>query len=335
MTIPVRLEKDGYSVTLEKGALKRAGEIFDLERKVFIVTDSGVPREYALCVAHGAGEYYLETIPAGEGSKNMDTYAHILSDMLSFGMKRGDCVVSVGGGVAGDIAGFAAATYMRGVDFYNVPTTLLAMVDASVGGKTAIDLNGVKNAVGAFYQPKAVLADPEVLSTLDKRQLGAGMAELIKMAVTFDEGLFSRLENEQPEPDGLSELIERAIEIKAEVVEKDEREAGLRRALNFGHTIGHAIESAAGGALLHGECVAMGMLPMCSDKAAARLRAVLEKYSLKTHIPFDAATLEPYIRHDKKACTGGINAVTVENAGSFEMKKMTVEEILSRLGETK
>jgi len=333
--IPVKLDKNSYNITLEYGALERAGEIFDLSRKEFIVTDNGVPEKYAKAIAHRSKECYIETINAGEDSKSIETYAKILSDMLAFNMGRGDCVIAVGGGVVGDIAGFAAATYMRGVDFYNVPTTLLAMVDASVGGKTAVDLNGVKNAVGAFYQPKAVLADPKTLETLNDRQFSEGMAELIKMAVTFDEELFSRIENETVTDSNLGELIGRAIQIKAFVVEKDERDEGLRTALNFGHTIGHAIESAANGALLHGECVAMGMLPMCSEEAGKRLERVLSGYSLRTEIPFDAAVLEPYMRHDKKAANGKINAVIVKNPGSFEMKKLTVEEILSRIGEKK
>ena len=263
--IPMALPgKDGYDIILERGCLRRAGELLDLDRKVFIVTDDGVPAAYAQTVAAACREAAVETLPQGEGSKNMDSFRRILSRMLAFGMTRGDCVAAVGGGVMGDMAGFAAACYMRGIDFYNIPTTVLSQVDSSIGGKTAIDLDGIKNAVGAFYQPRRVLIDPEVLDTLPDRQVANGLAEAVKMALCFDEEGFRAFERgvDRKNPDG---IIEAALRIKKRVVEEDEKEHGLRRALNFGHTLGHGIESMhAENGLLHGECVALGMIPMCS-----------------------------------------------------------------------
>ena len=317
----------GFDVRIERGGLKKAGERFNLLRRVMIVTDSLVPEVYAQSVEAQCGQGRIHVIPAGERSKSFEELHRLLAAMLDFNMDRTDCVVAVGGGVVGDLAGFAASCYMRGVDFYNIPTTLLAQVDSSVGGKTGIDFNGVKNLVGAFYQPKGVMIDTDVLKTLDPRQLRAGMAESIKMALTCDRELFEMIEN------GIDteKLIERSLKIKAYVVERDEKENGLRRVLNFGHTVGHAIESYNNGRLLHGECVALGMLPMCSERVRERLVPVLKKYGLPTEITDSADALTPYIIHDKKSDSDGINTVFVGEIGSFSFEKLSVDEIRARL----
>ena len=175
MVIPVSLKDGRYEIHIRHGALHRAGEYLNLDRRVLVVTDDGVPAAYAAAVAAACRHAQVVTLPAGESSKSFDSYQRLLRAMLALDMGRGDCVTAVGGGMVGDLAGFAAATYMRGVDFYNVPTTLLSQVDSSIGGKTAIDMDGVKNIVGAFHQPKAVLIDPDVLATLPRRQLSAGL----------------------------------------------------------------------------------------------------------------------------------------------------------------
>ena len=220
---------------------------------------------------------------------------------------------------------------MRGVDFYNIPTTLLSQVDSSIGGKTAIDFGGVKNIVGAFYQPKKVIIDPEVLETLSSRQLMAGLAEAIKMAATNDSELFSLIERSDDLTADLPEIIYRALMIKKSVVEQDPRETGLRKVLNFGHTIGHAVESFNAGRLLHGECVALGMIPMSGENAAARIIAVLKKYGLPTEIEQTADELIPFLKHDKKMGADGISAVVVDEIGEFRLCRMSADEILSRL----
>ena len=240
MILPVNLGQDSYDITLERGALKCAVEAFGLKnegRKVMIVTDDGVPPQYAneLLVQCCSGCIHL--IPQGEALKNFDILQDILSHMLIEGFTRKDCVAAVGGGVVGDLAGFAAACYMRGIDFYNIPTTLLSQVDSSVGGKTAIDFKGIKNIVGAFHQPKGVLMDPQLLETLDKRQFACGAAEIIKMAATSDASLFEKIEAEGIGTENLESVIEAALRIKIDVVEKDEKEAGLRKALNFGQNL--------------------------------------------------------------------------------------------------
>ena len=334
MVISVSMGTQSYPIILDSGVLSHAGEHLDLARRVLVVTDSGVPEEYAETVAGACRQARICTVPAGESSKNMGSYQQLLGEMLALGMGRGDCVVAVGGGMVGDLAGFAAATYMRGVDFYNVPTTLLAQVDSSVGGKTAIDMNGVKNIVGAFHQPRAVLIDTDTLRSLSRRQMAAGLAESVKMAMTCDAALLELIESSSDLTADLPEIIARSLSIKARVVEQDPTEQGLRRVLNFGHTIGHAVESCAGGKLLHGECVAMGMLPMCGPALRPRLTNILRKCGLPTGCGFTPRQLLPYLLHDKKAFSDGISVVTVDEPGSFRMEKQTPEEILQRWEET-
>ena len=330
MILPVRLGASSYDIVLERGALQRAGEYLDLDRRVCIVTDDGVPEAYARTLAGQCAEAEIAVIPQGEASKSFDSLRLLLGRMLEFGMGRGDCAVAVGGGVVGDLTGFAAACYMRGIDFYNVPTTVLSQVDSSIGGKTAIDLNGVKNIVGAFHQPRGVLIDLDLLQTLPPRQIANGLAEAVKMALCFDEAGFSLFEGGDP-LEHLDEIVERALRIKRRVVEEDEKEQGLRRTLNFGHTLGHGIESLfEENGLYHGECVALGMLPMCAPGPRERLRSVLQKLGLPTTCAADPERVMAAVAHDKKKAVGGVNAVLVESAGACIQKKLTLDELRER-----
>lgn len=327
MKITVELGKNSYDITIGHGLLAKAGEYMNLRRKVLVVTDSGVPEQYARTVAALCESPVVVTIPQGESSKSFENFRLLLSRMLRDGFTRTDCVVAVGGGVVGDLAGFAAASFMRGIDFYNIPTTVLSQVDSSVGGKVAIDLDGIKNCVGAFHQPKAVLIDPEVLKTLPRRQIANGLAEAVKMAVNFDEQLLSRFENEDYE-EHIDEIIAASLQIKAAVVKADEKEAGLRRVLNFGHTIGHGIETAAGlDALYHGECVALGMLPMCADALRPRVKAILERLQLPTACSVDPNAVWEAISHDKKLSGNTITVVYAPKAGSFELLAMPIGDL--------
>ncbi len=333
MTIHVELGISSYDIELSRGALSHAGELLNLNRKVLVVTDSGVPAEYADTVCAAAKEAVKVVIPQGEESKSFEKLQKLLAEMLDAGFTRHDAVVAVGGGVVGDLSGFAASMYMRGVDFYNIPTTLLSQVDSSIGGKTAVDFNGYKNVIGAFYQPKKVIIDPNVLATLEKRQVAAGMAEAIKMSLTSDADMFAMLESAEDIYSDIDTVIEKALLIKKHVVECDEKEAGLRKILNFGHTVGHGIETERAGALYHGECVALGMLPMCSASVRARLLPVLTKAGLPTELSLDERALGSVmaaVAHDKKSAAGGVDAVLVNAAGSFEIKKLTLPEIEER-----
>ncbi len=330
MIIPMELGSDSYDIILERGCIRKAGELLNLRRKVFVVTDDGVPAEYARTVAEQSLESEIMTLPRGESSKNFDNFREILRRMLAFGMTRKDCAAAVGGGVMGDMTGFAAACYMRGIDFYNIPTTVLSQVDSSIGGKTAIDLDGIKNIVGAFYQPKRVLIDPDVLATLPDRQIANGMAEAVKMALCFDGEGFALFESDAWR-EQTDRIIGNALRIKKRVVEEDVREQGLRKALNFGHTLGHGIESLhAENGLLHGECVALGMLPMCAPAVRDRLTAVLKRLGLPAVCGADPDRVMAAVIHDKKAADGKITAVAVETAGSCRMTEMTPEELRER-----
>lgn len=326
MILRVELPQGGYDIILERGALQRAGEWLRLDRSVLIVTDDGVPPQYAATVARACRRPVVVTVPQGEASKSFAALEMLCSRMLSEGFTRTDCVVAVGGGVVGDLAGFAAASFMRGIDFYNVPTTLLAQVDSSIGGKVAVNLDGVKNIVGAFYQPKGVLIDPEVLKTLPRRQIANGLAEAVKMSLTSDGELFALFENgnEDTVPD---RVIEGSLRIKKAVVEQDEKESGLRKILNFGHTLGHGIEAEAHlHGLYHGECVALGMLPMCSDHVRERLIPVLTRLGLPTRITGDTEKMLELASHDKKCDGSRISVVWVEEVGSCELREMSVDQ---------
>lgn len=322
MTITVSLPHQAYDITIARGALSRAGELLDLNRRALIVTDSGVPAQYAKTVAAQCQSPSIVTIEQGEASKSLACFESLCRTMLGQGFTRKDCVVAVGGGVVGDLAGFAAASYMRGIDFYNVPTTLLSQVDSSIGGKVAVNFEGIKNMLGAFYQPAAVLIDPDTLDTLDPRQTASGMAEAIKMALTFDADFFEQLESGSAD---IEQIIYRSLACKRKVVEADEKEAGLRKVLNFGHTVGHAIESMGG--LLHGECVAIAMLPMAAPALRPRIAAVLERYHLPTRWTGRASDLFAAAGHDKKTNATGVSVVTLPRIGSFAMEQWSIAQL--------
>lgn len=328
MNIHMNLQENSYDIVIERGSLSRAGEYLNLNRRVLVVTDTGVPKEYAETVAQQCREAVICTVAMGEGSKSLQTFGELLKKMLDHGFSRKDCVVAVGGGVVGDLSGFVASAYMRGIDFYNIPTTLLSQIDSSIGGKTAINFGNVKNIVGAFYQPKKVLIDAELLNTLPKRQISNGLAEAVKMALTSDEDLFKLME-EQDILSNLDEIIFRSLTIKKSVVEQDEKEAGLRKILNFGHTIGHGIESGGNlSDLYHGECVALGLIPMCDETIRDRVIEVLKKCDLYNLISFDWEKISEAAFHDKKADGDTVTVTLVPRVGTFTMKTMKCSEVI-------
>ncbi len=324
MILTTKTSVSQYDIVIKRGVLSNLKEYLNLDRKVLIVTDSGVPEIYAKTVAAQCKNGYIYTFVQGEESKNFDTYQSILKQMVTNGFTRSDCVVAVGGGVVGDMAGFAAATFMRGVDFYNIPTTVLSQVDSSIGGKVAIDFCGVKNIVGAFYPPKAVIIDADTLNTLPKRQISNGLCEAIKMAATFDSEFFKHFITEDLDIDF---VIEQSLRLKKAVVEEDEKEQGKRRVLNFGHTVGHAIESVNLGKLYHGECVGLGMLYCSSDDVKKQIKTALEKLGLPTECEINADEIINFISHDKKKSGDSISVIWVSEIGSYETRKMTLSEL--------
>ena len=322
----MELGADSYEIFLRRDGLEQAAALLDLDRKVCIVTDSGVPRQYVENFALRCKDPVIVTVEAGEASKTLDSVAEICRAMMAKGFSRKDCVATVGGGMVGDLAGFAAASFMRGIDFYNIPTTLLSQVDSSIGGKTGVNLDGVKNMVGAFYQPRAVLIDSDTLGTLPPRLRAEGLAECVKMALCMDADLFERLEREDPWQD-IEQVIRRSLVLKKQVVEQDVEEKGLRKVLNFGHTIGHGVESAAAGGLYHGECVAIGMMPMCTAELRPRLAALLNKLGLPMSTELDKEAIWEAMLHDKKSDSAGFSAVFVEEIGKATVKTVTFAEM--------
>jgi len=329
MTLKLRQGSSAYDITVARGALSRAGELFDLQRKVLVITGEGVPQQYAAAVLSQCPCGFLLTIPEGEENKTTATVELILKALLQHGFTRGDAVVAVGGGVVGDTAGYAAACYMRGIDWYNVPTTLLSAVDSSVGGKTGVNLLGVKNIVGAFHQPSGVLVDTATLDTLSPRLFTEGLAEVVKMAATSDASLFETLESCSDIRAVLPDIIASALRIKIAVVEADPTEHGLRAVLNFGHSIGHAIEAASAADFYHGEAVAIGMLYLAEGDARERIEKLLKKFGLPTEDHFSTEKLLEYALHDKKTRGGKVKLVKVSEIGSFSFEEAGPEELRS------
>ena len=333
MKLTINCKTYSYDVIIQRNILNNVSEYLSLQRKVLILTDDGVPSEYVLKISSQCLNPIIVTVKQGEQSKNIDNYQLVMKTLIEHGFTRTDCLVSIGGGVVGDLGGFISSTYMRGIDFYNIPTTLLSQVDSSIGGKTAIDYNGIKNIIGSFYTPKCVLIDPNTLKTLDKRQLHAGLVEAIKMACTCSSSLFEIISKSKNLENDIDEIIFQSLQIKQKIVEEDLEEKGLRRVLNFGHTLGHIIESASNYNLLHGECVGIGMLSFSSDKARKQIKKLLKKYNLPTSYDLSLKDIEEYLIHDKKKTGDYIWIVSVENIGSYELKKIKIDELYNKLKE--
>lgn len=332
MKLTVSLPGSSYPVWIEKDCLSHLADKLDTQKKTILVYDSGIPQKWVDLVLQQFTNASCFCFEQGEGSKNITTYQQLLMAMSQAELNRKSQVIALGGGVTGDMAGFAAATYMRGIDFINLPTTVLAQVDSSVGGKTAIDLGPIKNIVGAFWQPKTVLIDPNVLETLDPRQIHAGLVEALKMGLLFDENLVADFEQEQLD---FVKIIARSIDLKRIVVEQDEKESNLRKSLNFGHTIGHGIEgSFENHDYLHGECVAIGMLYFLTDPSLRhRVLAILDRLEVPQIDHFDIAKASALIRNDKKGNEAGIDCVFVDKPGHFYFQTLSPEQIDTLLKE--
>ena len=339
MKLTMQLGSRSYDIILKSGCLANLYQFANVaNRKVFILTDSGVPEQYAQTVLAQCPNGMVYTVPQGEASKSLKVYGQVLQAMLEFNMTRKDLLVAVGGGVVGDLGGFCAASYMRGIDFVNCPTTTLSQIDSSIGGKTAIDLGETKNIVGAFWQPKLVIVDPDTLATLPRRHFINGLAEAVKASLLADPELFAIFENGDVDAQ-IGEIICRSLRFKKNIVEQDETEQGMRKALNFGHTIGHGIEAVKGikgrrtVGLYHGECVALGMLPMIESKALQkRVRAVYRRLGLPTRTTYDKEKVLAEMLHDKKAQSGQITIIKVPGLGCWRAETIPVEGLRPLLG---
>lgn len=339
MKLTMNLGKRSYDIILKNGSLAKASQLGNLNRKVLVVTDDGVPPKYAKTILEQCGEGHLLVVPQGESSKSPHVWQTVLSRMLELDFGRKDAIAAVGGGVVGDLSGFAASTYMRGIDFFQFPTTTLSQVDSSIGGKVAINLANTKNIVGSFFQPQLVVVDPETLSTLPKRQYMNGLAEALKAGIAGCSELFEIFEKQEIEPN-IEAILYHSLLYKKLVVEEDETEQGRRMELNFGHTIGHGIEAACGlgqgeNGLLHGECVGLGMLPMIDTKTLQRrTKAVLKKMGLPTKCPCRAEKIIQYMKHDKKRDGAQFTVVRVRTVGEAYLTKIDFEELSLLVEET-
>jgi 3-dehydroquinate synthase len=354
-TVSVNLGARSYPIHIGPGILEQVGERLrqaGLAGKAAIVTNPVVGQLYLDAVhdslRHAGFEPHPVLVPDGEEHKNLTTLGAIYDGLIDARLERQSCVVALGGGVIGDLAGLAAATYLRGVPYVQLPTTLLAQVDSSVGGKTGINHRDGKNLIGAFYQPALVLIDVAVLRSLPRRELAAGLAEVIKYGIIDDPALFLLLEQELEkiialERIMLTDIIARCCAIKARVVEADEREADYRAVLNFGHTIGHALEAAtAYRRYLHGEAVAIGLVKamalsvqrgLCDSASAQRVQALVERAGLPVDIPpeISPGRLIGAMEIDKKAAGGKIKFVMCEGLGNTRFDWLAPDEILRGL----
>ena len=328
-----------YDVLIERGILAKAGETVRALTKAetcAVITDDHVGPLYADAVEASLREAGLRavrfTFPHGEASKNAATLAAIWSFLCTEGLTRSDCLIALGGGVVGDITGFAAATFLRGMPYVQIPTSLLAQVDSSVGGKTAIDLPEGKNLVGAFKQPAAVLCDPDTLRTLPRTFLTDGMGEVIKYGMIADAALFDTLCGLDLDTvqDRFDDIIPACVGIKRDVVAEDELDTGLRMILNFGHTLGHAIEAYYHyETYTHGCAVAAGMCLMTDytgdADTAARLRACVERYGLPSRVDAPIGELVPLCGHDKKRAGSHLRYIVCEPVGHAVIRNATLE----------
>ncbi|RUO76862.1 3-dehydroquinate synthase [Pseudidiomarina taiwanensis] len=348
-TLLVGLNERSYPIHIGAGILDQAATLLHnphqhsaLPKQVFVLTNATVAAHYLQPLQRALAAHQIEVfeVPDGEHAKSMEWFEQALERLCSLGFNRDCAVVALGGGVVGDLAGFIAASYQRGVDFYQIPTTLLAQVDSSVGGKTAINLQGGKNLVGAFYQPQTVLIDTQCLTTLANRELSCGLAEVVKYGIIADADFFSWLEQNQAallarDTTALTYAIRRSCEIKAEIVAEDEREQGRRALLNLGHTFGHAIETAFHQrndhhSWHHGEAVAVGMVIAARlmqlkgelpQQAVERIEQLLQAFKLPTRAPkLDLAQWQQLMQRDKKVKAGQIRFILPTAIGQAEVR---------------
>lgn len=336
-----------YDIKIGRGLLTRTGELIsELNRgcRAFVVTDTTVEPLYCKRLLQALSDAGFDAaaaaVPAGEKSKSMEMLNYLYGELLKFGITRTDFVIALGGGVVGDLTGFCAATLLRGIPFIQLPTTLLAQVDSSIGGKVAVNLPYGKNLAGAFYQPKAVIIDPDCLDTLSDRIFSDGMAEVIKYGAILDEKLFDLLDASGGR-EGLSEHIEdviyRCCDLKRMVVENDELDTGGRMILNFGHTFGHAIEKKYNfSTYTHGEAVACGMVMAAEygEKTgvtpcgtADRIKSILKKYKLPASAELDAKSLLDAVKVDKKGDGDTVNLILLEKTGRAVIKKIQKRDL--------
>ena len=343
--ICVALGARSYDIVVESGLIDNLGKHIKTKAKKALVTTPIIHELYGEKIAESLGDYELILVPDGEQAKQWGMVEELLGKMLEAGLDRKSAVIAFGGGTVGDLAGFAASIYMRGIEAIQIPTTILAMVDSSIGGKTAVNHPKGKNLVGSFHQPSKVLIDPVLLETLPEREIRSGLAEVIKYGVISDAQLFGLLESKGPNELSIEdklEIIARCAAIKADYVERDEEDrSGIRAALNYGHTVGHAIETLSKHDMNHGESVAVGMIAaawiskeyeLLDERDYPRICNLVEKYGLPSKIPvLDHSEIIEVIHRDKKADEGQIRFVLPTGIGKESILRYVKDETVRRV----
>ncbi len=323
MKIHVEID-NGYDIVIGNNILENLTDYCKLPSKVLIITDDNIPLVYQNILSKNIKSCYTYSIAPGEKSKTLQVYENILHVMLEEEFSRKDMVIALGGGVVGDLAGFVAATYKRGCRFINIPTSTLSMVDSSIGGKVAVNLDNIKNIIGTFYQPELVLIDLDTLNSLPKRQYYNGLVEALKMGLIMDPALVKMFDDIA---NNLDKIIYHSLMAKKQIVEADVREEGIRKILNFGHTIGHGIESVNLGEIFHGEAVAYGMVLMIENEKLKN--EVLQILYTMNIIPKYDKIEEVYkaLMQDKKRNDNNISIIKVSEIGKWKMEEIAIEKL--------
>lgn len=325
--IEIPIKNKEYNVYIEDGLLNQVEDFLDVERETVIITDDFIPEIYLNKITSKLQNVKVYKVPHGEHSKSMETANSLINSMISDSVTRGVLIIALGGGVVGDLVGFVASIYMRGVDFIQIPTSLLAQIDSSVGGKVAVNADNMKNAIGSFYQPKKVLIDVDALNTLEQRQFNNGVAEIIKTAYIAGKGLKDELDKGLNSTN-IIDVIASCIEFKRDIVVQDVEDRGIRQILNYGHTIGHAIEQAYNYKYLHGEAIAIGMqIISAKESYIDELCDLINKYELPVQYSYDQEKVYDYIKTDKKVTGDTLNIILVKEPGKPLIKPIRVEEI--------
>lgn len=328
MIIPIEIDTNPYEIIVLPHLLDEIDQYISFSNRTMIITDNHIPTIYIEKIRSKIKNASIYTITAGEESKSLAVYEAIMDRLLKSNFTRKDMIIALGGGVVGDLAGFVAATYKRGCRFINIPTSTLAMVDSSLGGKVAINMNGVKNAIGTFYQPEKVLIDLSTLSSLPKRHFNNGLIEAIKAGLLGDKSLFELFVTDQYHL-RLEEVIIKAIYVKKKIIEQDLYDQNIRQVLNLGHTLGHAIESYYKGEILHGEAVALGLNYVLSSELLEKLDKILKNMGVVLDYPFHYKEILPYILNDKKIDNDEIVLVKVDQIEKPYLISLNQEELLN------
>ncbi|MGL5438995.1 MAG: 3-dehydroquinate synthase [Filifactoraceae bacterium] len=331
MQISINLQNNNYKILVEKGSIEQLPQYITPQSKIMVITDTNMPESIIKQVIGLVPKSIFHKCPSGEISKSMEEFQNIHSLLLENNFERTDYIITLGGGVIGDLGGFVASTYLRGIKYINIPTTTLSQIDSSIGGKVAINFKGVKNIIGAFHHPEVVIIDTNLISTLPKRQFNNGIIEAIKAGLIGDKQLFELIcqsAEENTLDDNIERIIISSLLVKKNYIERDEKERSLRKTLNFGHTIAHALESYYSlETLLHGEAVGIGMLKMSNGKPYYnKLLTLLKTLNIPTHLEYNIDEIMNLVQKDKKLSNELLTEAFVDEIGEVYLERITLED---------